>query len=293
LRSALQAQRVLGLPVDSLRLSLPDDGPGYLGDRLAWDEAAVALRAAAASVDLSSYGLDLVEAEGEAAFYGPKLDLQLRDGNGQEAGSPRSIEGAKRGPREVSEERSGGELRGVTERGRTSWGTGETIATVQLDFVQPERFDLRYAAADGSEPHVVMIHRGTVGSMERVTAALIERYDGRMPLWLNPIQLRVLPVSQSADAVAREFVDALVGRGLRAVQETDGSLGARTRRSRARRDYAFAVIGEREVADGSVQLTDVFRGWRGSLPRDGALAILAEAYAGRAAPVWPGEPRRE
>ena len=119
-----------------------------------WEAAEAALRAAAEAAGLAARGLRLVDAPGEAAFYGPKLDLQVRDGRGHE----------------------------------------ETIATVQLDFNQPERFDLAYDAADGTRQRVVMIHRGTVGAMERVTAALLEHYQGRLPLWLAPVQVCVLPV---------------------------------------------------------------------------------------------------
>ncbi|MGN6412719.1 aminoacyl--tRNA ligase-related protein [Flexivirga sp.] len=247
LRSALHAQRVLGMPVDYVRLSLPDDGPGYLGDPDLWADAIEALRRAATAVDLAAYGLELVEAEGEAAFYGPKLDLQVVDGNGHE----------------------------------------ESIATVQVDFVQPQRFDLRYDGADGGRHPVVMIHRGTVGSMERVTAALLERYDGRVPLWLNPIQLSVLPVSESVDDLARGFVDALVARGLRPRLDPAGSLGARIRAARVRRDYAVAVLGDAEAVAGSVQISDAFTGWSGALPREQVVDILAAAYADRSAPAWP------
>lgn len=250
LRSALYAQRALGLAVDYVRLSLPDDGPGYLGDPAVWADAGEALRRAATAVDLASYDLELVEAPGEAAFYGPKLDLQVIDGNGHE----------------------------------------ETIATVQLDFVQPERFDLVYDGPHDRKERVVMIHRGTVGSMERVTAALLERYEGRMPLWLNPIQLSVLPVGESVDGIAREFVDDLLARGLRAQLDASGSLGARIRSARARRDYAFAVIGDAEAADASVQINDVFAGYRGSLQREDVIDILAAAYADRSAPTWPPTP---
>jgi len=247
LRSALHAQRVLGMPVDYVRLSLPDNGPGYLGDLALWADAIEALRRAAEAVDLASYGLELVAVAGEAAFYGPKLDLQVIDSNGHE----------------------------------------ETISTVQLDFVQPQRFDLRYDGPNGSRERVVMIHRGTVGSMERVTAALLERYDGRLPLWLNPIQLSVLPVSESVDASARELVDILMARGLRAQLDASGSLGSRIRTARTRRDYAYAVIGGAEVADGPVQVHDVFTGYRGALRRDVAIDVLSAAYAKRSAPAWP------
>jgi threonyl-tRNA synthetase len=135
LRSAIEAQRVLGLPVDYVRLSRRDDSDGWLGSRAQWDEAESALREAGREV-LAEAGLRLVEAPGEAAFYGPKFDLQVQDGGGRE----------------------------------------ETIATVQLDFNQPVRFNLTYHGADGERHLVVMIHRGTVGSMERVTAALLEHY---------------------------------------------------------------------------------------------------------------------
>lgn len=246
LLSALHAEEVLGMPVDHVRLSLRDDGPGYLGDHAVWEASGRALRAAAESIDLGSRGISLVDGIGEAAFYGPKLDLQVMDGNGHE----------------------------------------ETIATVQLDFVQPERFDLQYDGADGESHVPVMIHRGTVGAMERVTAALLERYAGRMPLWLNPVQLRVLPVSESADAAAREFVHQLVGCGIRAEIDVEGSLASRIRASRSCRDYAFGVIGDAELADGSVQVHDLFSGFRGSVARERALAILAQAYVARAEPQW-------
>ena len=82
-------------------------------------------------------------------------------------------------------------------------------------------------------------------------------------------------------------IDALVARGLRAELDVAGSLGSRIRVSRARRDYAFGVLGETEIAEGTVQLTDAATGWRGSLPRDIAVDLLAEAYAARSAPAWP------
>ena len=165
LRSALEAQRVLGLPVDYVRLSRRDAGPAYLGSLAEWEEAEEALRVAGAEV-LHGHDLSLIEAAGEAAFYGPKLDLQVRDGRGHE----------------------------------------ETIATVQLDFNQPERFDLTYTASDGTRQRVVMIHRGNVGAVERVVAALLERYQGRLPLWLAPVQVCVIPVAEAQDDSARGLV---------------------------------------------------------------------------------------
>lgn len=211
LRAALRAQNNLGLPVDHVRLSLCDGSASWLGTDAQWEQAQDHLRAAGRDV-LGEHGLELVEAPGEAAFYGPKLDVQVRDGRGHE----------------------------------------ETIATVQLDFNQPERFDLTYVGADGAEHRPVMIHRGTVGSMERVTAALLEHYGGRVPFWLAPIHLTVLPVSADQDDAARTFADEARRRGLRSRVDHDGSLGARIRNARTSRDHLVAVVGPTEIAQNTV-----------------------------------------
>lgn len=250
LRSALEAQRILGLPVDYVRLSLRDAGGGYLGSAEQWSQAENALRIAASEV-LGELALSLVEAEGEAAFYGPKLDLQLHDGRGHE----------------------------------------ESIATVQLDFNQPERFDLTYVGADGNRQRVVMIHRGTVGAMERVVAALLERYQGRLPLWLAPVQVCVMPVAVVHDEAARVFLDDLLAAGLRARFEPEGSLGARIRASRERRDCLIAVIGPEEIAIAGVQVTDVATGFNGMLQQDSFIAVLQRAYTDRGERIqWRDDP---
>ena len=247
LRSALEAQQVLGLPVDYVRLSRRDADPGYLGTLAQWEEAEEALRVAGAEV-LHGRSLNLIEAEGEAAFYGPKLDLQVRDGRGHE----------------------------------------ETIATVQLDFNQPERFDLAYTASDGTRQRVVMIHRGTVGAMERVVAALLERYQGRLPLWLAPVQVCVLPVGEAQDEPARALLDDLHAAGLRARLDPEGSLGARVRVSRQRRDCLIVVIGATEAAAGQVQVKDVAAGYTGRLQQGALVVAVQQAHATRAARVdWP------
>jgi threonyl-tRNA synthetase len=250
LRAALRAQEILGLPVDHVRLSLRDDSPAYLGTPAQWQAAESALRDAAAAAGLAARGLPLVDAAGEAAFYGPKLDLQVRDGRGQE----------------------------------------ESIATVQVDFSQPERFGLVYNAPDGSRQPVTMIHRGTVGSMERVTAALLERYQGRLPLWLAPVQVCVLPVSPAQDEAARRLADSLLAAGLRPRLDVDGSLGARIRHSRQRRDHLIAVLGEAEEAAGTVRVTDVAAGFAGGVAGEPLVRLLAAAHAARRPRVdWPRE----
>ncbi|GAA1904429.1 threonine--tRNA ligase [Lapillicoccus jejuensis] len=244
LRSALEAQRILGLPVDAVRLSLRDDSDAWLGSREQWEQSEGELRAAAEKV-LADRPLDLVEAAGEAAFYGPKLDLQVRDGRDHE----------------------------------------ETIATVQLDGNLPERFDLGYQAADGSRARPVMIHRGTVGSMERVTAALLERYQGRLPLWLAPTQVMLLPVAEAQDAAVDDAAAALRRRGLRVAVRRDGSLGARIREARRRRAAVVGVVGASEAAAGVVQVTDGVDGSRREVAVDQLAERLSIAHRERAARV--------
>lgn len=241
LRSALEAQRVLGLPIDYVRLSLRDDSDAFLGAPAQWEQAEAALREAAASVGVAEAGMPLRTAAGEAAFYGPKVDLQVRDGRGHE----------------------------------------ETIATVQVDFVQPEQFNLSYDAADGTRRRVVMIHRGTVGSMERVVGSLLERYQGRLPLWLAPVQVCVLPVAPDQDGAARSLVDDLLAVGLRARLDVEGTLGARIRVSRQRRDCRMAVIGPAEDAASAVQVTDPVARFQGLLDRRTLPAFLRQAHLDR------------
>ena len=248
LRTALRAQEILGLPVDYVRLSLRDGSPAFLGTAAQWQAAEAALRDAAAAAGLAGRGLPLTDAPGEAAFYGPKLDLQVRDSRGQE----------------------------------------ETIATVQVDFSQPERFGLVYDAPDGSRQPVIMIHRGTVGSMERVTAALLERYQGRLPLWLAPVQVCVVPVSPGQDEAARRLADGLLAAGLRSRLDADGSPGARIRHSRRRRDHLIAVLGESEAAAGTVRVTDVAAGLECAVGVAQLVRLAGDAYAARRPSVdWP------
>ena len=125
------------------------------------------------------------------------------------------------------------------------------------------------SASDGSRHRVVMIHRGTVGSMERVVACLLERY-GALPLWLAPVQVCLLPVGADQDDAARSLADDLTAAGLRVRFVAEGSLGARIRASRQRRDALIAVLGAEEVAAGRVQLTDVAAAYRGRVGRTGS-----------------------
>ncbi|AXB47915.1 threonine--tRNA ligase [Amycolatopsis albispora] len=175
----------LGLRAARYRLSLPGQDGKYVAGPEMWRRAAAVL---AEALD----GMDYEAVEGEAAFYGPKIDVQLADSAGRE------------------------------------W----TLSTVQVDFHQPERFGLHYIGADGAKHRPVMVHRSVLGSLERVVAQLVEVHGGAFPAWLAPVQLLVLPVSGNEFARAREFADQATGLGLRVEIAAHGSLGARVRNGR-------------------------------------------------------------
>lgn len=208
LEAIQRCYRLLGIELSKFRLSLRSPGgEGFLGSDAQWGDAQDQLRVALVELDVP-----FVEAEGEAAFYGPKIDIQVLDAQGRE----------------------------------------ESLSTVQVDFNQPERFGLEYVGSDGARHRPVMIHRGLMSSMERMAAFLIERYAGRMPPWLAPVQVRLLPVSQAQADAAEEIAEALRSEGIRVQIAEDGSLGARIRESRQHRDSYLAIIGEREAAEGQV-----------------------------------------
>ena len=157
----------------SFRLSYrdPEDTEKYFDDDEMWERAQSMLKET-----MDEMGLPYVEADGEAAFYGPKLDVQVK----------------------------------------TAIGMEETLSTVQLDFLLPERFDLTYVGEDGKQHRPVVIHRGVVSTMERFVAFLIEEYKGAFPTWLAPVQVEVIPVSPEAHFdYANEVREKLVAQGFR------------------------------------------------------------------------------
>jgi len=208
--SVQRCYRLLGIEVARYRLSRRGSGDGYLGHRDVW--AAAERHLAEALADL---GIEFEDAPGEAAFYGPKIDVQVVDPAGRE----------------------------------------ETLSTVQLDFNQPERFGLWFTGPDGGRHRPVMIHRGVLSAMERLVAFLIERYDGAFPPWLAPVQLVVMPVGEQHAGRAREAAGRAADAGLRTeCDPPDATLGTRIRRARDRKIPYVAVIGDREDAAGRVAL---------------------------------------
>ncbi|GIE84029.1 threonine--tRNA ligase [Actinoplanes regularis] len=220
LRLMREAHAALGLRPASFQLSLRGPGKKYGGPDAVWVRAEAMLRDA-----LAAEGIPYAEVAGEAAFYGPKIDVQVLDAAGRE------------------------------------W----TIATVQIDFHQPERFELSFVDASGAKARPVMVHRSLAGSMERLFGQLIEEHGGAFPVWYAPVQVAVLPIAGARSSFAQEAIAA----GLRVEERWDGSLGSRIRAA-AKVPY-LAVIGAREAADGLVSLR--LRDGRQLDPMPGADAI--------------------
>ncbi|MFB8176644.1 threonine--tRNA ligase [Streptomyces sp. NPDC055966] len=241
LRLIARAYADLGIEAVRHRLSLPGEGGKYVADPELWRRATALLREA-----LDESGTDYEEAEGEAAFYGPKIDVQIADPAGRES----------------------------------------TLSTVQIDFHQPARFDLHYIGADGARHRPVMVHRSIVGSVERAVAHLVEVHRGAFPAWLAPVQLAVLPVGEEQAEQAAAVVREAVERGLRAevVGPREGTLGARVRG--ARLVPYQAVIGAREAAEGlaAVRLRDGRR--PGQVPVPELLRRIADRVAARGTALW-------
>ena len=197
----------------SFRLSYrdPQDTEKYFDDDAMWNKAQTMLKDA-----MDDLGLDYFEAEGEAAFYGPKLDVQVK----------------------------------------TALGKDETLSTVQLDFLLPERFDLTYVGEDGKQHRPVVIHRGVVSTMERFIAFLIEEYKGAFPTWLSPVQVQVIPVSPSVHFdYAKEVQENLQKHGFRVdLDERDEKIGYKIREAQMKKIPYMIVVGDKEVEDKAVNV---------------------------------------
>lgn len=189
----------------------PKNTEKYFANDEMWEESQAMLKKA-----MDDMSLDYVEAEGEAAFYGPKLDIQTK----------------------------------------TALGSDETMSTIQLDFMLPERFDLTYVGQDGEEHRPVMIHRGIVGTMERFIAYLIEIYKGAFPTWLAPVQVEVIPVNLDAHSeYAKKVRDELNQHGFRAEADLrNEKLGYKIRESQTQKVPYTLVLGDKEMAANAVNV---------------------------------------
>ena len=162
---------------------------------------------------LKTMNIDYVVNEGDGAFYGPKIDFHLEDSLGR------------------------------------TWQCG----TIQLDFQMPQRFDLEYTGADGGKHRPVMVHRVIFGSIERFMGILIEHYAGKFPVWLAPVQVRVLSVSEKSFAYANEVYDRLKDAGVRvALDNSDEKIGYKIRQAQLQKVPYMLVLGEKESDDGTI-----------------------------------------
>ena len=223
LSSAKTLYETVGMKL-RVRLSYRDDGDGYLGTKAQWDNAQKQLKDA-----VSTNKLDFFEVEGEAAFYGPKIDFMATDAIGRE----------------------------------------HQVATVQLDFVQPERFELEFTNKEGAMETPIMIHSALLGSVERFLSVYIEHTEGRFPVWLAPEQIRLITVNQTEELV--QYTESLYKKannlGLRVTMDNSNeSVGKKIRNAEKMKIPYVCVIGEQELR--SEQTTPRVRGDMGNQPVD-------------------------
>ncbi len=219
------------------RLELSTRPDKRIGSEAMWDRAESALTSA-----LDQRGAAYDVAEGDGAFYGPKIDLHMTDSIGR------------------------------------AWQLG----TVQLDYVMPERFGLEYTGADNAEHRPVMIHRALIGSFERFIGILVEHYAGEFPLWLAPVQALVLPIADRHAGAARAAADRLRAAGLRAdVDDRTESVGRKIRDAELRKVPYMLVVGDREAAEGTVAVRRHRDGDQGAEPVDAVAERLAAEAAER------------
>ncbi|WP_390406863.1 threonine--tRNA ligase [Lacticaseibacillus jixiensis] len=188
----------------------PKNTQKYFDDEEMWTRSQAMLKGA-----MDDLGLDYYEAEGEAAFYGPKLDIQTK----------------------------------------TALGNDETMSTIQLDFMLPERFGLTYVGKDGQDHRPVMIHRGVVGTMERFIAYLTEIYKGAFPTWLAPTQAILIPVADVHEDYVEDLKHKMLQAGLRVeIDNRNEKMGYKIREAQTRKVPYTVVVGDKEVANASVSV---------------------------------------
>jgi threonyl-tRNA synthetase len=210
----------------------PQDTEKYFQNDQMWEMSQRMLREVVEELDLPFF-----EAEGEAAFYGPKLDVQIK----------------------------------------TALGKEETLSTAQLDFLLPERFELEYIGEDGRKHRPVVIHRGIISTMERMTAFLLENFAGALPTWLSPVQARIIPVSTAFEEYVNKVTEQLQAAGLRAESDNrNEKLGYRIREAQLERIPFMLVVGENEVNAGTLSVRRRGKGDIGTHPVEDTIRMIEE-----------------
>ncbi|OGG58413.1 threonine--tRNA ligase [Candidatus Kaiserbacteria bacterium RIFCSPHIGHO2_01_FULL_56_24] len=237
------ANGVLGLQMGvdySYRLSLGDRSniEKYFKDDAGWDKAEALLREA-----MKKRGVEYVEAKDEAAFYGPKIDIQMKNVNGKE----------------------------------------DTAFTVQYDLSSPIKFDLTYTGDDGKPHRTFVVHRSSIGSIERTMAFLIEKYAGAFPAWLSPVQVKVLPISEKHQEYAHGIFASLRDAGIRVeLDDSNESLGKKVRNAKVEKVPYVLVMGDAEVEAHTVAVESRDKGKIGAQPFEEFLSSLKEEIKNRA-----------
>jgi len=216
------------------RLSLGDreNTEKYYKNDAAWEKGEDLLREL-----MKARGKDFAEAKDEAAFYGPKIDVQMMNVNGKE----------------------------------------DTAFTVQYDFCMPDRFDLNYTGEDGEKHRAFVVHRSSIGAIERIMAFLIEKYAGAFPLWLAPVQVKILPIGEGHFLYATEVMDALKAANIRVEYDaSDETLGKKIRNAKTEKVPYILVIGDKEVSEKTVTVESRDRGNLGAINPDDLVTRLKE-----------------
>ena len=225
--------KTVGLDGDvSYRFSKWDENnkEKYIGSAEEWENVQNLMRNI-----LNHIGIEFTEADGEAAFYGPKLDIQIRNVYGKE----------------------------------------DTLITVQIDFQLAKKFGMEYVDADGSKKYPYVIHRTSIGCYERTLALLLEKYAGALPLWLSPVQARILPISDRQQSYAEELLAKLREKGIRCeIDSRNEKIGYKIRSAQVEKIPYMLVIGDKEQENGEISLRSRKDGDLGSMPAQAVIEKL-------------------
>ncbi len=207
----------------------PNDREKYIGTEEEWDNAQGMMGRI-----LDHLGIQYKIGIGEAAFYGPKLDIQIKN----------------------------------------VWGKEDTLITIQIDPMIAEKFGMEYTDRDGSKKNPIIIHRTSIGCYERTLALILEKYAGALPLWIAPVQAIVLPITDRNDPAAREVLAKLQAAGLRAeIDSRSETLGYKLREARLQKIPYILVVGDKEAEEGTVSVRRRGEGEIGSMPADDFIAM--------------------
>ncbi len=215
----------------------PNDREKYIGSAEDWENAQDTMQRI-----LDGMGLDYHAADGEAAFYGPKLDIQIRNVFGKE----------------------------------------DTLITIQIDFQLAQRFGMEYTDRDGSRKHPTIIHRTSIGCYERTLALVLEKFGGAMPLWIAPEQARILPIAERHLEAAEQLRARMAAQGLRVTVDTrDEKIGKKIREAQVDKIPYMLVLGDKEIESGAVALRARAAGDQGAVPADEVIGRLVRETAER------------